>query len=75
MGGLKGFGDGSGGEIVIGEKMMYGMIQQAVKSAGGNQYTIAIEVNGAVGQDVSDLADAVAERLTFEIQRREAALA
>ena len=75
MGGLKGFGDGSGGEIVIGEKMMYGMIQQAVKSAGGNQYTIAIEVNGAVGQDVSDLADAVAERLTFEIQRREAAFA
>lgn len=75
LGGLKGFGDGSGGEIVIGEKMMYGMIQQAVKSAGGNQYTIAIEVNGAVGQDVTDLADAVAERLTFEIQRREAALA
>lgn len=77
MGGLKGFGDGSGGEIVIGEKMMYSMIQQAVRSGGGtnNTYDISITVNGAAGQNVEDLAEAVAEQLAFEIERREAALA
>ena len=75
--GLKGFGDGSGGEIVIGQNMMQRMIAQAVKAGGGgsSNYTIDITVNGAVGQDVEDLAEAVAEQLTFEIQRREAALA
>lgn len=77
LGGLKGFGDGNGGEIVIGESTMQRMITNAVRSAGGgnNTYTIAVEVNGAVGQDVNDLAEAVAQQLTFEIQRREAALA
>ena len=75
--GLKGFGDGNGGEIVIGQNMMQRMIAQAVKAGGGgnNSYDISITVNGAVGQDVEDLAEAVAEQLTFEIQRREAALA
>lgn len=76
IGGLKGFGDGNGAEIVIGESMMQRMITQAVRSAGGGgNYTIDIQVNGAVGQDVNDLAEAVAQQLTFEIQRREAALA
>ena len=75
--GLKGFGDGNGAEIVIGQNMMQRMIAQAVKAGGGgsSNYTIDITVNGAVGQDVEDLAEAVAEQLTFEIQRREAALA
>ena len=75
--GLKGFGDGNGGEIVIGQNMMQQMITNAVRSAGGREsnYTISIEVNGAAGQDVNDLAEAVSERLAFEIQRREAALA
>ena len=40
-----------------------------------NVYDISITVNGSAGQDVDDLAAAVAERLSFEIQRREAALA
>lgn len=75
--GLKGFGDGSGGEIVIGQSMMQRMITSAVRSAGGGQntYQIDITVNGAAGQDVTELADILTERLTFEIQRREAALA
>lgn len=75
--GLKGFGDGSGGEIVIGQNMMATMIRDAVRTAGGgrNTYQIDITVNGAAGQDVTELADVLAERLTFEIQRREAALA
>ena len=75
--GLKGFGDGSGGEIVIGQNMMQQMITNAVRSAGGgeNTYDINITVNGAPGQSVDDLAEAISERLTFEIQRREAALA
>lgn len=75
-GGLKGFGDGSGGEIVIGQSMMQRMITSAVRSAGGtSNYQIDITVNGAAGQDVTELADILTERLTFEIQRREAALA
>lgn len=75
--GLKGFGDGNGGEIVIGQNMMARMIQDAVRGAGGREsnYTIDITVNGAAGQSVDDLAEAISERLTFEIQRREAALA
>ena len=75
--GLKGFGDGNGGEIVIGQNMMQRMIAQAVKAGGGgnNSYDISITVNGAVGQSVTDLAEAVADQLTYEIQRREAALA
>lgn len=56
---------------------MQRMIAEAVRAGGGggNTYTIAVEVNGAVGQDVNDLAAAVAEQISFEIQRREAALA
>ena len=74
--GLKGFGDGNGGEIVIGQNMMQRMIAQAVRAGGANNtYDISITVNGAVGQDAEDIAEAVAEKLAFEIQRREAALA
>lgn len=74
-GGMKGFGDGHGGEIVIGQSMMYGMIKDAVSEGGGAHNTwgdINVVVNGAEGQDVRELADVVADRIAERIQRRKA---
>lgn len=73
-GGLKGFGDGRGGEVVIGQSMMYGMIKDAV-AEGGTTNTwgdINVTVNGADGMDVRELADLVADRISDKIQRRRA---
>lgn len=73
--GLKGFGDGSGAEMVIGQRTLLDTIETAMRNVGGNNtYDISISVYGAEGQDVDDIASAVAERLSFEISRREAAL-
>ena len=72
--GLKGFGDGGGGEIVIGQNMMYSMIQDAV-ATGGTSGDIYVTVNAADGMDERALADMVAERISEKIQRRRAALA
>ena len=77
-GGMKGFGDGRGGEVVIGQQMMYAMIRDAVAEGGGTSNTwgdINVVVNGAEGQDVRELADLVADRIAERVQRRRAAFA
>ena len=43
--------------------------------ASGNNYSISVTVNGADSYNIKALADLVAERISFEIQKREAALA
>lgn len=73
--GLKGFGDGHGGEIVIGKETMYAMIRDAVASGGDTYGDINVVVNGAPGQDVRELADLVADRINERVQRRRAAFA
>ena len=74
--GLKGFGDGNGAEMVIGQRTLLDSIETAMRNVGGsNTYDININVYGAEGQDVDEIATEVAEKLSFEISRREAALA
>lgn len=43
-------------------------------AAAARNYSINVTINGSEGQDVRTLADLVAERISFEIQKREAAL-
>lgn len=73
--GLKGFGDGSGAEIVIGQSMMYKMIKGAVQdvvlpsgSAGG----VTVNVYGAEGQDVRELARLVSLEINADVSDRRA---
>lgn len=75
--GVKGFGDGSGGEIVIGQSMMYAMIRDAVQDAQSGETNtygdINVIVNGAPGQDVNELAELVADKINNTVlQRRRA---
>lgn len=75
-GGLKGFGDGNGGEVVIGRNMMYAMIRDAVQSGGASNTfngDINVTVYGAEGQSNETLADMVAQRIYAEITQRRAA--
>lgn len=75
--GLKGFGDGRGGEVVMGQSMMYAMIRDAVAS-GGTSNTwgdINVTVNGAESRDMGALADLIADRIAAKVQRRRAAWA
>jgi len=47
----------------------------APATSAARSYSINVTINGSEGQDVRTLADLVAERISFEIQKREAALA
>lgn len=65
--GYKGFGDGSGAEIVMSLNKLRGMV-------GGN-VTNNIVVNAAPGMNVRELAEAVAERIEFQTQQQRAVFA
>lgn len=66
--GAKGFGDGRGGEIVLSE--------QKLREIAGGGATYNINVYGAPGQNVNELADAVQRRLVaLQNQRKAAGLA
>lgn len=77
--GLKGFGDGPGTEIVIGQNTLMHTIAESVRAAfgyfpdGGNSTTASfgdtnIYIYGAPGQDVEELADIIEERLNAKVQ-------
>ena len=63
--GAKGFGDRPGGEIVLSEKKLREI------AGGGNTYTI--NVYGADGQNVNELAAAIQKRLVALERQKEAA--
>lgn len=67
-GGLKGFGDGAGAEIVMGLNKLRELV-------GTGTVTNNISVYAAPGMDVRQLADAVAERIQFQTMQSRAVFA
>lgn len=67
-GGLKGFGDGAGAEIVMGLNKLRELV-------GAGTVTNNISVYAAPGMDVRQLADAVAERIQFQTMQSRAVFA
>ena len=71
--GLKGFGDGPGAEVVIGMNRLQELLAEnaarAVQSTGSG-FSPQIYVYAQPGQDVSQIADEVMQRMQYEINRR-----
>lgn len=63
-GGMKGFGDGNGAEVVLG--------MNKLKEIAGNTVTNNFTINAAPGMDAEDIADAVADRIEFSVQKKQA---
>lgn len=72
-GGLRGFGE-KGAEIVYGRDNLLRDIA-SVTSARPIDFDVNITVNGAEGQNVNELAEAIMERMQNEVKRREAIFA
>ena len=68
--GLKGFGDGNGSEIVIGQNKLLDTFTQAVQRAGTGSATINIVVNGSSGQSAEEIADYTIDKLQTELRRK-----
>lgn len=68
--GMKGFGDGGGSEIVIGTNRLLTLMREAVGTS--NQNSVVINVYGAPGQDIEELADIIEDHINANIRRQEA---
>ena len=68
--GMKGFGDGGGSEIVIGTNRLLTLMREAVGTS--NQNSGVINVYGAPGQDIEELADIIEDHINANIRRQEA---
>lgn len=70
---LIGVGDASQGELLIGEQTLFKMIMDAVRESQGNN--VVLNVYGAEGQNVNELARIVMKKMQQAVDRKEAAFA
>ena len=67
-------GGEAGSEAVVGTQSLVGMIQNAVANASAmsQRTSTTINVYGAQGQDVRELANLIEQRIAFNTRRRRA---